>query len=208
MKNEGLIVKIGGSCASHLPDIIAQLKECVELKAVESISIVPGGWFFADMVRATGVNDSAAHWMAVASMDIYGYYISSRDLDVVENFDFDFKGVRVLLPYRLMRTHDELPHSWDITSDSISIWLAHKIGVKEVIKLTDVDGIFIEGELVNKISADDIADRTTCVDNFSPSLMKKYGISMFVCNGLKGRVKDYILRGQAVGTLIKASRFD
>jgi hypothetical protein len=38
--------------------------------------------------------------------------------------------------------------------------------------------------------------------------MKKYGISMFVCNGLKGRVKDYILRGQAVGTLIKASRFD
>ena len=209
MRNERLIVKIGGSCASALSDITNQLKECIELKAVKSIFIVPGGWIFADMVRETGVKGSAAHWMAVASMDIYGYYISTYRVDVIEgNENLDFEGIGILLPYRLMRIQDELPHSWDVTSDSISIWLAHKMGIKEVIKLTDIDGVYIDGLLMEKISADDIAGKTTCVDNFSPVLMKKYGISMFVCNGLKGRVKDYILRGHAVGTLIKASCFD
>jgi hypothetical protein len=34
--------------------------------------------------------------------------------------------------------------------------------------------------------------------------MKKFGVDTFVCNGFaRGRVKDYIVRGRAKGTLIK-----
>lgn len=203
---KAIIVKIGGSCSSHLSEIVSHLKDC--LKSGKRIIVVPGGWIFSDTVRKLSVDDDTAHWMAVASMDIYGYYISSFGTKLLEADDFDFypDGVSVLLPYRLMRKHDELPHSWDVTSDSISVWLAGKLGIKKVVKLTDVDGVFVDGEIVDEISAEELMKYESCVDKCCPSLMIKYGVDMFVCNGLKGRVKDYILRGRAVGTLIYADK--
>jgi hypothetical protein len=201
---EIVIVKIGGSCSSNLDEIIGELKGCIELN--KGILIIPGGWIFADMVREVGVDDSTAHWMAIASMDIYGYYISSHGVKVIEadDFDFDVESISVLLPYRLLRKYDELPHSWDVTSDSISVWIAHKMGCKEVIKLTDVDGIIMNGRVVERMYAEDVLNMHTCIDRFCPHLMIEYGINIFVCNGL--RVKDYILRGHAVGTHIIAHR--
>jgi len=200
-----IIVKIGGSCSSHLSEIVSHLKDC-SLESGKKIIIVPGGWIFADIVRKLNVDDDTAHWMAVASMDIYGYYISSFGAKLLEVDDFDFypDEVSVLLPYRLTRKYDELPHSWDVTSDSISVWLAGKLGLKKVVKLTDVDGIIIDGEIVEEISAEELMKLETCVDRYSPFLMKEYGVDMFVCNGKINRVKDYILRGQAVGTLINS----
>ncbi len=146
--------------------------------------------------------------MAVKAMDLYGLYISSFGVDIIEpsNFGFDFSGVNVLLPYQLVRSHDELPHNWEVTSDSIALWIAHKMGFGEVAKLTDVDGVMVNGSLVDEIKAEDIAHLKTCVDRYSPALMRELGLDMFVCNGLKGWVKDYILRDRAEGTRIKAHK--
>jgi len=203
---EAVVVKIGGSVSSNLSAIVSDLKDCIRIKVCKKIIIVPGGWIFADMVRKLGIDGSTAHWMAVASIDIYGYYISSFGAELVDSDDFNFNidGVAVMLLHRLLRRYDELPHSWDVTSDSISIWLAEKLGVKEVVKLTDVDGVIIDGKIAEKVCVEELMNIETCIDKCSPFLMKKYRINMFVCNGLKNRVKDYILRGQAVGTLIDA----
>ena len=37
------------------------------------------------------------------------------------------QGVSILFPYRLLKTEDPLPHTWDVTSDTIAAWVAKQI---------------------------------------------------------------------------------
>ncbi len=193
-----IVVKIGGSVVDVAERIFDELYE-----TEKDILVVPGGWIFAEKIRKMNVDDDSAHWMAVEAMNMYGYYLSKyADLIEPHNFDFSFKGVRIILPYILMKKYDELPHSWDVTSDSIAVWIAEKIDAEEVIKVTDVDGIAIDGKVVERIKAKDIRFET-CIDKFAPLLLERYGRNMFICNGFaRGRVKDYIMKGIAFGTTV------
>jgi len=193
-----IVVKLGGSVVSNAEGIIEELKECKK-----EILIVPGGWSFTEEVRRMDLDDDSAHWMAILGMNMYGYYLS-RYADVIEpeGFDFDVDGVKILLPYILLRKNDELPHSWSVTSDSIAVWLAEKIDAESVVKITDVDGVIFNGRLVERIYASELKGKT-CLDDFAPKLLVEYGRDLFVCNGFKaGRVKDYIMKGRAKGTIV------
>ncbi len=196
-----IVVKLGGSVAGNIPNIVRALES-----TRKEILIVPGGWMFADLIRKLDVEDEKAHWMAILAMEQFGYYISNFGVETIrpKNFDIEFAGIRVLLPYELLINNDELPHSWDVTSDSIAIWIASKLGVKEVIKLTDVDGIILNGKLVEMIEAERLIGIKTCLDSYAPKLMVELSIDTFICNGLfANRVKDYIAKGRAKGTLVK-----
>ena len=46
----------------------------------------------------------------------------------------------MLAPHTWMRAADPLPHSWDITSDSIAAFIAGALGASELILLKPVDG--------------------------------------------------------------------
>jgi len=197
-----IVVKLGGSVASNVKGILSVLQSLGE-----DILIIPGGWVFAELVRKLDVRDDEAHWMAILAVEQYGYYISSFGIKTIKPRDFDgieFNGIRVLLPYRLLINHNELPHSWDVTSDSIAIWIASKLKADRVIKLTNVDGIILNGKLVNRIQASKLIGIQTCLDKFAPKLMVKHGIDTFICNGFfADRVKDYITKGRAKGTLVE-----
>ena len=39
----------------------------------------------------------------------------------------------MLAPYRWLREADPLPHSWDVTSDSIAAWVASQVGARGLI---------------------------------------------------------------------------
>jgi aspartokinase-like uncharacterized kinase len=106
--------------------------------------VVPGGGPFADAVRDVDPqlqpSDSAAHWMAILAMDQYAYLIAERIADgtIVETprtIGTALKAgqVPVLAPFRWMRDADPLPHSWDVTSDSIAAWIAGELGATDVI---------------------------------------------------------------------------
>ena len=193
-----IVVKIGGSVAEIAGKIFSELYE-----TGESILVIPGGWIFAEKIRKMDVDDDSAHWMAIEAMNMYGYYLS-KYADLVEPYDFDFqlRGVKILLPYTLLKRYDELPHSWDVTSDSIAVWIAEKINAEKIIKVTDVDGIVVDGGVVERIRAGDI-NFETCIDRFAPLLLERYGREMFICNGYgRGRVKDYIMKGIAFGTTV------
>ena len=193
-----IVVKIGGSVAENAGNIIKALFE-----TGEKILIVPGGWIFADTVRKLDLDDDTAHWMAVMSMNIFGLYLS-RFAEAIEpeDFDFDFTGVKIILPYRIVRNFDELPHSWDVTSDSIAIWIAEKMGAEKILKVTNVDGIIINGKLVREIEADKLCFET-CLDRYAPLLLKRFRRNLFICNGLHvERIKNYITRGEALGTTV------
>ena len=41
--------------------------------------------------------------------------------------------VPVIAPYRWLREADPLPHSWDVTSDSIAAWLASALGAARLV---------------------------------------------------------------------------
>jgi aspartokinase-like uncharacterized kinase len=105
---------------------------------------VPGGGPFADAVREVddllSLPDEATHWMAVLAMDQYAHLIASRlptgKLVVRQNeieAAFEQRCIPVLAPYRWMREADPLPHSWDITSDSISAWVAAQVGASRLV---------------------------------------------------------------------------
>ena len=106
--------------------------------------IVPGGGPFADAVRDVDrrleLSDTAAHWMAVLAMDQYAHLISARLADaalVVEPREIsaalDARHIPVLAPYRWLRETDPLPHSWDVTSDSIAAWVAGRVGARRLV---------------------------------------------------------------------------
>ncbi len=106
--------------------------------------VVPGGGVFADAVRdvdrRVGLSDDAAHWMAVLAMDQYAHLIASRlpDGTLVSRageIALALKDGRipVLAPYQWLREADPLPHSWDVTSDSISVWIATQVGAAHLV---------------------------------------------------------------------------
>lgn len=193
-----MIVKIGGSVADRLEMVFEALGR------VEDIKIIPGGWIFADKVRELQLGDEISHWMAVLSMHLYGYYMLEfgrrRGFEIAEPEDFSFfskKGKFIVLPYRLLRNFDELPHSWDVTSDAIAVWIASKIGEKNVVKITALGGVVRNGIILERV---DPFEAGEIIDHFTPSLLKKHHITLFVCS--PEEIKNYILRGRAKGTFI------
>jgi aspartokinase-like uncharacterized kinase len=168
------VIKVGGSLSGSR----LVLRKLFEELAVNSKNykflVVPGGGPFADMVRKIyckfSISEDAAHWMAILAMDQMGFFFSSfhPNIRIVDNIEEARKISRglipVLIPFKMMFDNDPLPHSWDVTSDSIAAYIAHITGTKKIFILTDVDGIFtsdpkssLDAELILKISAEELA---------------------------------------------------
>jgi Uncharacterized archaeal kinase related to aspartokinases, uridylate kinases len=186
----GLVVKVGGSLAPHIPTIVPVLQN-----SPRPILIVPGGGLFADAVRSSACADDpdAAHWMACAAMDQYGWLIAARGFRTTTRIAVP-KKTSVLLPYCALRRCDPLPHSWDITSDTIAAWVAKTAGC-DLLVLKSVDGIESGGDLLPCI---DHPVATETVDpGFIPFVIR-HRIRTFVMNGTnKGRLAGW-LEGKTV----------
>jgi aspartokinase-like uncharacterized kinase len=138
------VIKVGGSLLSlgdALPRSLAALEH---LSPEHSFVVVPGGGPFADAVRSVSEHHSLspddAHWMAILGMDQYAILLASRIRNaelVHRRGDIARAHVRgripVLAPYRWLREADPLPHSWDVTSDSIAAWIATEVEAQRLI---------------------------------------------------------------------------
>ena len=138
------VVKVGGSLVSAIEHLDAVLAVVAQAARARRLLIVPGGGPFADAVRAVdrqiGLPDDAAHWMAVLAMDQYAYLIVARMPAAVIVDDqrgiaraLDAGRIPVLAPSRWLRDADPLPHSWDVTSDSLAAWVASSVGARRVV---------------------------------------------------------------------------
>lgn len=139
-----LVVKIGGGLLAQ-PDCLASVLSIVALASRERrLLVVPGGGPFADVVRKVDrevrLSDNAAHWMAVLAMDQYAHLIADRlEGGVVAAIGNEITSslcrnrVPVLAPSRWLRDADPLPHSWDVTSDSIAAWIAGAVGARRLV---------------------------------------------------------------------------
>ena len=197
-----IILKLGGSLLQRAKRIIKDLTEYSNSTG-ETILIVPGGSIFADTVRKVNPSQEAAHWMAILAMEQYGYYLADgTDAKLTDNLEIPGKGIYILLPYKLLKKNDELPHTWDVTSDTIAAWVASRLKAR-FIKVTDVDGIYLNGTLQNELKAEELIGIKTCVDVQLPDFLRKNNMNCEIVNGnYPGRVVNAI-KGNVTGTLIK-----
>jgi aspartokinase-like uncharacterized kinase len=102
----------------------------------------------------------------------------------------------------MMFLEDPLENSWDVTSDSIALYIAHRLNANKVLLSTDVDGIFTadpktakNAELIKKIrpSALLAMKQRTSVDKALPKLLGQWPIDCYVVNGLFPERLDAIL---------------
>ena len=138
------VIKVGGALAA-IPHALDRV--CAELSRVSQehrLLVVPGGGPFADAVREferrVGVSADAAHWMAILAMDQYAQVLVERigGAVLVEEPGAVAKAVApgravVLAPSRWMRSADVLPHTWEVTSDSIAAFVAGALDAARLI---------------------------------------------------------------------------
>ncbi len=145
------VIKIGGRLASD-PEVLRQVgRDVARLAAETSLVVIPGGGPFADAVREAdrrhGLPPSTAHWMAIQAMDQYAELLAA----VVPGSEIvrDSAGVvaarrrgtiPILAPSLWLRAADELPHSWEVTSDSLAAYLAGLLGAERLLLVKAVGG--------------------------------------------------------------------
>lgn len=188
------VVKIGGSLFPE--DAIKFCKSLVGKKVL----IICGGGDLANKIRdydkKTRFSDTSAHKTAVLCMDILGILLADKieEAEAVYSLE-DAKKVAdsgklpVLLPSKLLEYLDPLEHSWDITSDSISVYISWLLKTKILI-VTNVDGIYTKNpsqdgaKLIKDISAKKLLNfGESSVDENLPELLLKYKLNCYVING-------------------------
>ena len=113
-----------------------------------------------------------------------------------------------------MLKEDPLENSWEVTSDSIAAYLCGRLGLKKLILITDVDGIYANdpkthpnAELIRALSSSELLKmrKRTSVDQSLPNLLTQFHIECLVVNGLHPERVQAILEGQQTDcTLITA----
>ena len=107
------------------------------------VVIVPGGGLFADTVREaqqlTNISDAVAHKLALLAMDQFGLLMAginpalataSSELEIAER-GWQHRGI-VWLPSKMVLADGSIPQNWQVTSDSLSAWLANKLGATQL----------------------------------------------------------------------------
>lgn len=131
-----VVVKLGGS-------VVRSGELAAWLDAIAAapcpVVVVPGGGALADEVRsvqaALGFGDRAAHRMALLAMDQLAWAVAGlRQGFVVGTTEPELRAalergdVAVWAPYGLIAGRSDIEESWRLTSDSLALWLAARIG--------------------------------------------------------------------------------
>ena len=141
------MIKVGGSLGARPAQLRRLMETLADAGRRHWLVVVPGGGSFADEVRRAdrrfALGDSAAHWMAILAMDQYAYLLArlAPGAALVRSRRALAPGrLNVLAPSAWLRRADPLPHSWDVTSDSIAAWVAHALRVRRLLLVKHVDG--------------------------------------------------------------------
>jgi len=221
MATEVAIFKIGGKIldnSKHLINTIAQLTQLYEDTIIQKVILIPGGGILANFVRNLylefKIDDELAHWIAIYSMNFNGLELQRKfpHLEIVEDFEYlknEKRIFSIFLPYQYLRLIDPLPHSWDVTSDSITLYCAYKLGVNECFLIKDVDGILDKNsnvikELTTKkfiklkkeenlaktnANSSDIKEQSKPLDAYLTKLIDLHKVNLIILNGVSPNLR-------------------
>lgn len=188
------VVKIGGSL---FPKYAIELAK--RLENTNSV-IILGGGEFANLIRRyddeIDFSDEANHWTAIDCMDIIAKLVCDKvdscklaySIEYVEKIsDEGFTPIFVVSQF--LRENDPFECSWDVTSDSISAYVAHLLNANLLI-VTNVNGIYTQepkepgSTFISKIDAKTLLTfQESSIDVMLPSLLLRYGTNCYVVNG-------------------------
>ncbi len=145
------VIKVGGGLLRDPAGFDRVVAALSALGPGQRILVVPGGGPFTDTVREfqrrVPISDDAGHWMAILGMDQYAHTLAERisGAELVDTRPRILTALRrrripVLAPYRWLRSEDPLPHSWDVTSDSIAAWIAARVAARRLVLIKPVAG--------------------------------------------------------------------
>lgn len=136
------VVKIGGSLAKD-PLLVDWLEQLHDLGGGRVV-IVPGGGTYADGVRLAQaewhLDDVVAHNMAILAMGQFAFMLQGlcpglelaadeRELERTVHSG----RVALWMPLQLLRREADELTSWDVSSDSLALWLANRLNAERVI---------------------------------------------------------------------------
>lgn len=153
-----IILKLGGSLLQHSDGaILLELgKILAQYSAEHPALIVPGGGPFADLIRQYGaqlkLREETCHLMALSAMDQYAYllqdFIPGCNLIDLAKIKLPLTLNNLGKPQVLLCSQffskvssQELPRSWDVTSDSLAVYLAKILDspLLVILKSKDID---------------------------------------------------------------------
>lgn len=176
-----IVVKLGGS-------VVRSLELPAWLDAIASsprpIVVVPGGGALADEVRICqrqlGLGDGSAHRMALLAMDQLAWAIAGLRLgfEVGDTEDalrrsLELGHVALWAPFTLVANRRDIPQSWTVTSDSLALWLARRLGAERVFVIKSIQRQRAE------FSAEQLA-RDGVVDAAFPAMLREAGLPAFL----------------------------
>ncbi len=138
-----LVIKLGGSLLAS-----GKLRQCLPKIASRyrgrAVVIVPGGGIFADQVRNAQqvwqFDDVSAHRMAILAMQQMALLFNGLQpkFNIVSSIAELCKrrltpAISIWSPEIAELDLAGIPNSWNITSDSLSTWLANKLAADELI---------------------------------------------------------------------------
>ena len=191
-----LVVKLGGSLYPHVADIVPVFRS-----STRPLLVIPGGGPFAHAIRQAGLDPETAHWEAITAMNLYGRYVASHGLPFTDRLARPTESV-VFLPGQCLREQDPLPHSWDVTSDTIAAWAAAELRL-DLLLLKSVDGIRERGVLKKQVTA---PRETDVVDPLLIPYVLGKKVDTFILNGSRPEYLSGYLHGDPVpGTRISTT---
>ena len=130
------VIKLGGSLLSS-GSLNKWLSIIIEFGKGKLV-IVPGGGSFADQVREAQkkwrFDDKAAHQMALLAMEQTAHLLKSvaPDLSLTDSIEeieeiVNLNKVPVWLQCKMIDTSPDISSNWNVTSDSLALWLAGKL---------------------------------------------------------------------------------
>jgi aspartokinase-like uncharacterized kinase len=147
-----VVIKVGGSLFA-LQELGDRLAPWLDSRGQREIILIAGGGPAADVVRAMdrdqNLGEEISHWLALRSLSLTAHLLAAilPSSTVVSDLPacrpLWARGVRPILDLFAFAVADEdepgaLPHSWDVTSDSLAARVAEVSGASELILLKSV----------------------------------------------------------------------
>lgn len=199
------VVKVGGSLLEHLDALRRLCRELGRVMGRWRVLVVPGGGVFADAVRRVDsrlkLSSLTSHLMALMAMDQYGLLLADLipNARVVRRLEELEGGSAIILPYLEASRDPELPPSWSVTSDAVAARMAERLGVERLVLVKDVEGVFVDGRLIEEVEASRLAELGgACIDSYTPRILVRAGITCYVVSGLREGSLTRLMEGLPV----------
>lgn len=133
-----IVVKIGGSLTRTGPPRRLLERMCGR----PGVVLVPGGGALADQVRVMqpqmALSDGAAHRMAILAMEQMGHAFldiapALFPVRTLADLTSAGGGTALWLPAAMTLDAPDIPQGWDVTSDSLALWLAARLAAERLV---------------------------------------------------------------------------